>query len=72
MSDRILVLCEGRLTGELDIGEATQRKIMQYSGYEELKIKERNTGYEKNIIITAGDRTSDAWSPVPVFFCFRQ
>ena len=31
MSDRILVLCEGRLTGELDIGEATQEKIMQYA-----------------------------------------
>ena len=27
MSDRILVLCEGRLTGELDIGEATQRRL---------------------------------------------
>lgn len=31
MSDRILVLCEGRLTGELDISEATQEKIMQYA-----------------------------------------
>ena len=31
MSDRNLVLCEGRLTGELDIGEATQEKIMQYA-----------------------------------------
>lgn len=31
MSDRILVLCEGRLTGELDIAEATQEKIMEYA-----------------------------------------
>lgn len=31
MSDRILVLCEGRLTGELDISEATQERIMQYA-----------------------------------------
>ena len=28
MSDRILVMCEGVKTGELDIGEATQEKIM--------------------------------------------
>lgn len=28
MSDRIVVMCEGRVTGELDIGEATQEKIM--------------------------------------------
>ena len=31
MSDRILVLCEGRLTGELSIEEATQEKIMEYA-----------------------------------------
>lgn len=29
MSDRILVMCEGRITGELDIQDATQQKIMQ-------------------------------------------
>jgi ribose transport system ATP-binding protein len=28
MSDRVAVMCEGRLTGILDIGEATQEKIM--------------------------------------------
>ncbi len=28
MSDRVLVMCEGRKTGELDISEATQEKIM--------------------------------------------
>ncbi len=28
MSDRIVVMCEGRITGELDISEATQEKIM--------------------------------------------
>jgi methyl-galactoside transport system ATP-binding protein len=31
MSDRILVMCEGRLTGTIDAGEATQEKIMQLS-----------------------------------------
>ena len=29
MSDRIVVMCEGRKTGELDISEATQENIMQ-------------------------------------------
>ena len=28
MSDRVLVMCEGRLTGELNREEATQEKIM--------------------------------------------
>ena len=28
MSDRIVVMCEGRKTGELDISEATQERIM--------------------------------------------
>jgi len=31
MSHRILVMCEGRITGELHAGEATQEKIMQYA-----------------------------------------
>ncbi len=31
MSDRILVMCEGRKTGELDIAEANQENIMQLS-----------------------------------------
>lgn len=31
MSDRILVMCEGRITGELDISEANQEKIMEYA-----------------------------------------
>jgi len=31
MSHRILVMCEGRLTGELSSSEATQEKIMQYA-----------------------------------------
>ena len=29
MSDRVLVMCEGRKTGELDISEANQERIMQ-------------------------------------------
>jgi ABC-type sugar transport system ATPase subunit len=31
LCDRILVLCEGRLTGELDRGEFTEQKIMEYA-----------------------------------------
>ncbi|HEX9116075.1 MAG TPA: sugar ABC transporter ATP-binding protein [Anaerolineae bacterium] len=31
MSHRILVMCEGRITGELDSSEATQEKIMSYA-----------------------------------------
>lgn len=31
MSDRILVMCEGRLTGTIDASEATQERIMQLS-----------------------------------------
>lgn len=31
MSDRVLVMCEGRKTGELDISEANQENIMQLS-----------------------------------------
>jgi ribose transport system ATP-binding protein len=31
MSHRIIVMCEGRITGELPIGEATQEKIMTYA-----------------------------------------
>jgi ribose transport system ATP-binding protein len=28
MSDRVIVMCEGRKTGEIDISEATQENIM--------------------------------------------
>ena len=31
MSDRIVVMCEGRKTGEIDIAEASQEKILQYA-----------------------------------------
>ncbi len=29
MSDRVIVMCEGKLTGTFDISEATQERIMQ-------------------------------------------
>ena len=28
MSDRVIVMCEGKKTGEIDISEATQENIM--------------------------------------------
>ena len=31
MSDRIMVMCEGRVTGEVDIAEATQERIMTFA-----------------------------------------
>ena len=31
MSHRIVVMCEGRITGELTADEATQEKIMTYA-----------------------------------------
>jgi len=31
MSDRIIVMCEGRVTGELDIEEASQERIMKFA-----------------------------------------
>jgi ribose transport system ATP-binding protein len=31
MSHRIVVMCEGRITGELTAGEATQEKIMKFA-----------------------------------------
>ena len=31
LSDRIVVMCEGRITAELDIADATQEEIMKYA-----------------------------------------
>jgi ribose transport system ATP-binding protein len=31
LSDRVIVMCEGRITGELDIKDATQETIMAYA-----------------------------------------
>jgi ribose transport system ATP-binding protein len=31
MSHRVVVMCEGRITGELEIADATQEKIMTYA-----------------------------------------
>ena len=28
MSDRIIIMCEGKVTGNIDISEATQERIM--------------------------------------------
>ena len=38
VSDRILVMCDGRITGELDRAEATQEKIMEYATRFEKKL----------------------------------
>ena len=31
LSDRVIVMCEGRITAELDIASATQEEIMKYA-----------------------------------------
>ena len=31
LSDRVIVMCEGRITAELDIADATQEEIMKYA-----------------------------------------
>ena len=31
LSDRVIVMCEGRITAELDIEDATQEEIMKYA-----------------------------------------
>lgn len=36
LSDRVVVMCEGRITGELDIKDATQEKIMAYATMREV------------------------------------
>ena len=36
MSDRVVVMCEGRVTGEIDIADATQEKIMLYATMREV------------------------------------
>jgi len=37
MSDRIIIMCEGKITGELDIKDATQEKIMQLATVQMVK-----------------------------------
>ena len=40
ISDRILVMCDGRITGEMPIGEATQEKIMDLATHFENKMNQ--------------------------------
>ena len=42
LSDRIMVMCEGRVTGELDISEASQEDIMRFA-------TDRNVGVKENV-----------------------
>lgn len=46
IADRILVMCDGRITGELDAAEATQNKIMEYATSFENKMAKRVAGEE--------------------------
>ena len=44
MSHRVVVMCEGRISGELDISEATQEKIMSYATQREGVVREAEPG----------------------------
>ncbi|MGN0396070.1 MAG: sugar ABC transporter ATP-binding protein [Coprococcus sp.] len=46
IADRILVMCDGRITGELSAAEATQNKIMEYATSFENKMANRVAGEE--------------------------
>ena len=39
ISDRIIVMCDGRITGELDVREATQERILELATQFEKKIQ---------------------------------
>ena len=39
ISDRIIVMCEGRITGELDGADATEEEIMKLATQRETMIK---------------------------------
>jgi ribose transport system ATP-binding protein len=39
MSDRIIVMCEGRITGELDGARATEEEIMKLATQRETMVK---------------------------------
>jgi len=41
IADRILVMCDGRITGELDVADATQNKILAYATRFENKLGQR-------------------------------
>ena len=38
VADHIIVMCDGRITGELDVGEADQNMIMSYATAFEKKV----------------------------------
>ena len=38
-ADRIIVMCDGRVTGELMVGEATQEKVLEYATRFENKLQ---------------------------------
>lgn len=48
MCDRVIVLCEGHLTGELSTEEITQVNIMALASGENRLVKEEENTYEKN------------------------
>ena len=41
VSDRVIVMCDGRITGELMRGEATQEKILTLATHFENKFEEK-------------------------------
>ena len=44
IADRIIVMCDGRITGEMDIANATQEKILELATQFETKISSNAVG----------------------------
>jgi ribose transport system ATP-binding protein len=57
MSHRIVVMCEGRITGELTAGEATQEKIMKYATQRRVLVAE-DAQQKDNAVSASGGQES--------------
>lgn len=48
VADRVIVMCDGRITGELSAGEATQNEILKYATQFESKLQVEESEDERN------------------------
>ena len=47
IADRILVMCDGRITGEVNAKETTQSQILEFATAFENKMAKKSAGEEK-------------------------
>ncbi len=57
MSHRVIVMCEGRISGELDIADATQEKIMHFATQREGVVREHTASLEVGEAFQAVEET---------------